>query len=145
VCVLFQLGGLRWYDLYAADEPRFSGLEYAHRLGGGGTVPFGDGRLVVYGRGLLPVVPGERRSPSEVGIRRVPGHRLTGKPVLEGDSLYLSDRCTGDVSIVDVSDIEKPALVDHFNVPGNPGRLVLHRGALVIPNGYQGLWVERGQ
>ena len=99
--------------------------------------------LVVYGRGLLLAAPGERRPPSELNLRRVANHRLTGKPIRRGKKLYLSDRRTGDISIVDISDIEKPVLVEHFNVPGNPARLVLHKGALVIPNGYEGLWVER--
>jgi len=143
VCVLFQLGGLRWYDLYGKAQPGFAGLEYAHRLGGAGSVPFGDKRLVVYGGGLLLVGPDERRPPSEAGVRHVANHRLTGKPVLDGTRLYLSDRCFGDVHVVDISDVEKPVLIEHFNLPGNPGRLVLHNGALVIPNGYEGLWIER--
>ena len=145
VCVLFQMGGLRWYDLYGTDSPGFSGLEYAHRLGGGGTVPCGTGRLVTYGRGLLLVEPSERRAPSELRVRRIPDHRLTGKPIRDGNRLYVSDCRTGDINIVDVSDIEKPTLVEHINVPGNPARLVLHNGTLIIPNGYEGLWVERKQ
>mgnify|MGYP001067475834 CR=1 FL=1 len=143
VCVLSQLGGLRWYDLYGAAQPGFSGLQYVHRLGGGGTVPFGDKRLVTYGGGLLPVAPGERRPPSELGVRRIPEGRLVGKPVLDGKRLYVADARFGDIHIIDISDVDKPVLVEHFNLPGNPARLVLHHGALVIPNGYEGLWLER--
>ena len=143
VCVLFQLGGLRWYDLYGTARPGFSGLQYAHRLGGGGTVPFGHQRLVTYGGGLLPVAPGERRPPSELGVRRIPEGRLAGKPVLHGKRLYVADARFGDIQTIDISDIDKPVLVEHVNLPGNPARLVLHNGALVIPNGYEGLWLER--
>jgi len=143
VCVLFQLGGLRWYDLYGKSQPSFAGVEYAHRLGGAGSVPMGYRRLVVYGRGLLLVAPGEPRPPAEVGVLHIPGKRLRGKPVLDGNKLYLSDRCFGDIHVVDISDINSPVLVEHFNVSGNPGRLVLRYGALVIPNGYEGLWIER--
>jgi hypothetical protein len=143
ICVLFQLGGLRWYDLYGEAQPGFAGLEYAHRLGGAGSVPMGDKRLVVYGRGLLPVAPDERRPPAEVGVFHIPNQRLRGKPVLDGNNLYLSDRCFGDIHVMDISNIERPALIEHFNVPGNPARLVLHNGAVVIPNGYEGLWIER--
>ena len=49
---------------------------------------------------------------------------------------------SGDITIVDVSDVEKPKLVEKFTVPGNPGRLVVHNNSLVIPNGYEGLWVD---
>lgn len=143
ICVLFQLGGLRWYDLYGNTQPGFAGLEYAYRLGGAGSVPIGDKRLVVYGRGLLLVAPDDRRPPSEVGGFHIPNQRLRGKPVLDGNKVYLSDRCFGDIHVVDISDIENPVLVEHFNLPGNPARLVLHNGALVIPNGYEGLWIER--
>lgn len=145
ICVLFQLGGLRWYDLYGEAQPSFAGLEYAHRLGGAGSIPLGNKRLVVHRNGLLLVAPDERRPPAEVGVLPIPNQRLRGKPVLNGNKLYLSDRCFGDIHIVDISDIEKPALVEHFNVPGNPARLILNNGALVIPNGYEGLWIERKQ
>lgn len=143
ICVLFQLGGLRWYDLYGKSQPGFAGIEYAHRLGGAGSVPVGDKRLVVYGRGLLLVAQDERRPPSEVGVLHLSKQRLRGKPVLDDNKLYMSDRCYGDIHIVDISNIENPTLIEHFNVPGNPARLILHKGALLIPNGYEGLWIER--
>ena len=143
VCVVFQLGGLRWYDLYGESRPVFSGLQYAHRLGGAGTVPFGGQRLVTYGGGLLLVAPNERRQPSELVVRRIQKPGVRGKPVVEGDRLYVSDRRLGEICAVDISNIDKPVLVEHFSVPGNPGRLLLHNGALVIPNGYEGLWLEQ--
>ena len=143
VCVVYQLGGLRWYDLYGMDQPRFSGFEYAHRLGGASTVPLGDKRLATYGGGLLLVGPGEDRPPSELTVHRIQKHRLRGKPVLKGNRLYVSDCRFGDINVIDISDIDKPVLVEHLNVPGNPARLLLHNGSLVIPNGYEGLWVER--
>jgi len=143
VCVLFQLGGLRWYDLDGEARPGFAGLEYPHRLGGGGSVPLGDKRLVTYRGGLVLLSPEEPRPPSELALHRVERQRLRGKPVLDGHKLYVSDRCFGDVHVIDVSDVARPVLVQHFNVPGNPGRLVLDDGALLIPNGYEGLWIER--
>lgn len=142
VCVLWQLGGLRWYDLYGGPEPKLVG-EYAHRLGGDGTIPYGDGRLVVYRGGFLTIGPTEERAPRELALRRVPKCRLGGKPLLADGKLHLSSRTTGDVTIIDLADPVKPRLAEHFNVPGNPGRLVKHKGALVIPNGYEGLWIER--
>jgi hypothetical protein len=56
--------------------------------------------------------------------------------------LYVSDCRRGDVSVIDITKIDQPSLVEHFNIPGNPTRLVVHDGALVIPNGYEGLWIE---
>jgi len=142
VCVLWQLGGLRWYDLYGAPLPAFSGRQYAHRLGGDGTAPFGDKRLVIYWGGLVVLDPEEQRPPTEMKIHRVGRHRLRGRPLLLGNTLYASDRRMGDISIVDVSDVTKPTLIERLNLPGNPGRLVLHNDTLVIPNGYEGLWID---
>ena len=142
VCVLWQLGGLRWYDLYSGPEPKLIG-EYAHRLGGAGTIPHGDGRLVIYRGGFVAIDPTEERAPGELALQRIPKCGLGGKPLLADGKLHLSSRTTGDVTIVDLADPAKPKLVEQFNVHGNPGRLVKHNGALMIPNGYEGLWVER--
>jgi hypothetical protein len=142
ICVLFQLDGLRWYDLYGVDSPQFSGLSYGHRLGGDGSVPRGDERLVVYGGGFLLIAPGEQRPPSELVLHRIQGYRLRGKPVVEGNRLYVSDRRWGEISVIDITDIDHPTLVEQFTVPGNPARLIVRNEGLVIPNGYEGLWIE---
>ena len=44
---------------------------------------------------------------------------------------------------LDVSDYRRPKLIESFNLPGNPGRVIVHQGRLVAPNGYEGLWVAR--
>jgi len=60
-----------------------------------------------------------------------------------GARLYLTQRTTGDVMVIDVSEATKPKLLEKFNLPGNPGRAVVHNDTLIIPNGYEGLWVTR--
>ncbi|MBT3374106.1 MAG: hypothetical protein HN742_16640 [Lentisphaerae bacterium] len=141
--VLWQLHGLRWYDLYGGPKPTFGGDEYRHRLGGGGSVPVGDDRLVAWWSGILRVKRGETRLPKEVGLRRLAGTRLHGRTQLIDGKLTLAARTFGDITTIDIADPENPKLVEQWNTPGNPGRLVLKRGRLVIPNGYEGLWVER--
>jgi len=44
---------------------------------------------------------------------------------------------------LDVSDYLRPKLIESFNLPGNPGRVIVHQGRLVVPNGYEGLWAAR--
>lgn len=141
--VLWQLDGLRWYDLYGGPKPTFSGDEYKHRLGGGGSVPVGKGRLVVWWKGILRVQRGETRPPKDVGQKRIPGTRLHGRTQLLDGKLTLSARTFGDIATIDITDPESPKLVEKWNSPGNPGRLVMHQGKLIVPNGYEGLWVER--
>jgi hypothetical protein len=143
VCVLWQLSGLRWYDLYGRNGPTFSGDQYPHRLGSDGTVAAGSDRLVITRGGLVQIGPNERRPPEELGIQRVGGQRLSGKPRRYGDRLYLADSRTGDVTILDISNSERPGLIERMNLPGNPSSVVRHQGVMVIPNGYEGLWVEK--
>ena len=142
VCILWATGGLGWYDLYGGTGHEFTVDKYAHRLGDNGTVPLRDKRLVIYGGGFLLIDREEHRPPTEMKIHSVDKCRLNGKPRLYGNKLYVSNRAMGDISIVDVSDVTQPKLLEHFNVPGNPGKIVLHNGILVIPNGYEGLWVD---
>jgi hypothetical protein len=143
LCVLFQLGGLRWYELYETDRPGFRGREYPHRLGSGGSVPLADKRLVVYGGGLVSLTADELRAPTELDVFRVANHRLRGRPVVLGDRLYVIDCRLGDITVFDQPNGEEPLLVEQFNVPGNPTQVLRHRGALLIANGYEGLWLER--
>ena len=142
LCVLWQLGGLRWYDV-SGDSPAVAVREpYAHRIGGGGSVLRDGQRLVPWRGGLVSIERGEVRPPNELPVQRVGTLRLSGRPQRWGDRLYVTDRTKGELTILDVSDADAPKLVEHLRLPGNPGRLVLHRGRLVIPNGYEGLWVE---
>ena len=143
VAVLWGLAGLRWYDLSSSTEPTFfNGDNYEYWLGTNGSVAFWDKTLLAYRGGLLLVDREEHRPLSEMEIYRVDGHTLSGELRLYGNKLYVSRRPSGDVSVIDVSDVTKPVLLEHLNVPGNPGELVSHNGILVIPNGYEGLWVD---
>jgi len=145
VCVLWQLGGLRWYRLYGGTGPGFTGEKYEYRLGNGGTAPADGKRLVVFGNGFVIVGREEGRPPSQLRVHRVGSHRLRGVPRLYGNRLYVSHRATGDISIVDVSNVERPKLLEHFNIRGNPGKVLVHDGSVIIPNGYEGLWVDDGK
>jgi len=142
-CVLWQLGGVRWYDLRAEGAPGFSGDEYPHRLGNNGLVVVDNTAAVIYAGGLLLLKRGETTPPDGMKVVHVRGVALRGKPRLFGNRLYISSRERGDITVLDVSDIWSPRLVDSFNIAGNPSRIVLRDGAMVIPNGYEGLWIEK--
>ncbi|NOX55770.1 MAG: hypothetical protein GXP27_15280 [Planctomycetes bacterium] len=137
--VVWQLGGVRWYDL-AADPPRFSGREYPHRVGDAGTVVLGKRTLLTYRGGYLLLEPGEQRPPAELPLcapdRR---WRRAAKPTLAGDRLYLSDRRSGEISALDISQLDRPRLLGRMPLRGNPGRLVVTQHGLLVPNGYEGL------
>lgn len=142
LCITWQIHGVFWYDLYSGAAPVFTGHKWPHRIGGSGTVVV-DGQVLAVAGQLLPIQPGETRSPREIKGYGLRGKRLRGKPRLVGSTLYLCERHTGSITALDVSDHRQPKLIESLNVPGNPGRVIVHQGRLVVPNGYEGLWVAR--
>ena len=92
--------------------------------------------------GLLRVSWDEQRPPEEFPVIRVKGHSLRGTPRRYDKLLLLAERTSGNVTVLDLTDPEQPGLLEHFNLPGNPAAVLLRHRAMVIPNGYEGLWVE---
>ena len=76
-----------------------------------------------------------------LGLHRIPSQIFHGKPTVAGDRLYVSDRYTGIVTAIDISDLEKPQLVDRLELQEHPGLVVVHNGTPIIPAGYQGLLI----
>lgn len=143
-CVFWHVSGLYWYDLYGEATPRYTGDNYPQRIGSAnGLVPFHGKTLVICRGGYALIERNERRSLHALRVYQTPGYRLVGKPALYGDRLYVSDRPSGRVAVVDVSTLQSPKLLRALTTPGNPGRIAEHggRGAFVIPDGYAGLLV----
>jgi len=137
--------GLYWYDLYGGPTPRYTGDNYRQRIGSvNGLAAFGGKTLATCRGGYILIDRSERRPLDDLPIYRARGHRLTGKPSIYGDRLYLSHRPSGEVSIVDIADPKNPKALDTFVTKGNPGRIVERRGAVIIPDGYHGLLVFDG-
>lgn len=141
--VFWHVSGTHWYDL-KADPPAFSGNIYPARLGSpNGQVAF-DGQSLATTRGGYVLLDREESRPiDEVGITRyVSGSPHMGVPIIEGDRLYCARRADGRVTITDISDPKKPRLIEGFTTPGNPCRLLVRNGCLIIPDGYHGLMVR---
>ena len=69
------------------------------------------------------------------------GHPLSGRPTIDGDTLYLTNRVTGTLQAVDISQLENPRLLVEIQLDEHPSPVVLHQGTPLIPAGYQGLLV----
>ena len=139
--VLWQLDGLRWYNVSGSSRPGFTGDECAHRFGNTGAVMLDNKHLVVYSGGFLLLERRKHEPSADMRILRIDDHPLRGKPRLYDSKLYISNKATGDISVIDISDINNPKLIEYLNIPGNPGKITLHNGILIIPNGYEGLWI----
>jgi hypothetical protein len=139
---LWHASGYRWYDLYGGPKPVYSGDHFAMRANAAdGMGVLGDRALLVWRGKYALVARDERRPPEELAFHGVRGHRLSGKPTIDGTTLYLSNRVRGTIKAVDISRIESPRLLADIQLDEHPGPVVVHNGVPVIPAGYQGLLV----
>jgi len=139
-CAVWQIDGLLWYDL-AGPTPALTGDKYPYRHGHGVGV-IGDKALLLCRDGPLLLARNEQRPPAELKARYGDKRPLLGRAWIYGNTMYVANRATGEISVLDVSEATEPKLKERYTVPGNPGRIVVHKGAVIIPNGYDGLWVD---
>jgi hypothetical protein len=141
-CVFWSHSGLLWYDIYGGLTPEFTGERHPCRLGSRNGVSILEGAaLVSYSGSYFLLRKGETLPPEELPQYGVEGYDLNGKPSISGGTMFISDRRSGRVTALDVSDLEKPMLRDILELEGNPARVVVHNGVPIIPAGYQGLLV----
>lgn len=142
-CVFWHVSGLHWYDLSGGRKPAFSGDNYPERIGSSnGLAGFRGKTLATIRGGYLVLDRNERRPAAGIAIR-LPGSRRVhlGVPTVDGDRLYTANRAYGIVTIADISDPAAPKLIRQFETPGNPCRVVVGEGTILIPNGNQGLLI----
>lgn len=163
--VRWFIEGLFWYDL--SGGPRFSGDQFPatdlalkeqgqtatlDRKGpgigarfetGDGAALVGDKVLVMHQGGYVVVGRGERRPLDRLPKYGVGGH-LHGKPTVLGRTLYVSSHYFGRVSAIDITEIERPRLIGHLDLPEHPGLVNVDGDLALVPAGYQGLLLWRG-
>ena len=144
-CCFWHVTGFYWYDLYSGAAPVYSGDNYRVRAGannGMAVLANGKDALVTTNRRAYVIVNREERRPlEELQQYRIRGRELRGKPSIYGNTLYVADRFWGRVSIVDITNVEEPKLIEELHLDGNPCFVVEHNRTPVIPAGYQGLLV----
>jgi len=123
-----------------AEAPTQAAFRYPFGISGrNGTVRYGDGWLATYDGKYFLLRRGEQRSPQEIGLVGLAGRDLYGKPVLSGNTLFITDTYAGRAIALDVTDIAQPKLLSELDLPDHPGYVVEHNGIALIPGGYQGL------
>jgi len=141
-CCLWHASGYRWYDLYGGSKPVYSGDHFAMRANfADGIAAFGNRALLVTRGKYTLISHNEKRPPDEWTFHGTPGTYLSGKPTINGDTMYLSNRVRGTIMAVDISQIESPRLLADLQLEEHPGPIVVHNNVPVIPAGYQGLLV----
>ena len=140
-CCHWHVTGLYWYDLLG-DVPKRIGHGHDSRIGSQNGVAFlGDWALVTCRGGYALLSLEEQRPLDEWEIHRISDFPFHGKPTVAGDRLYVSDRCAGIVTAIDVSDPKRPQLIDRLQLQGHPGLVAVHDGTPIIPAGFQGLLI----
>lgn len=104
-----------------------------------GATVWKDGWLATSRSGLFPLVHGETRSPRVIGLMRLDGHALPGKPSMDEHTLFIADPFLGEVTAVDMSEERNPRLISVLHLTGHPGRVRAHDGKALIPAGRDGL------
>ena len=142
-CAFWHVSGLHWYDLKSEGGPRYTGDNFPGRIGSGNGLIAHQGKTLAVTRGgYLLIDRAERRDLKDVPLYKIgKGRQHLGKPTIDGDRLYTTDRQVGLVTMTDISNPFRPKQVRQFQLPGNPSRCVVHDGVLVIPDGYHGLLV----
>lgn len=136
----WHVTGLHWYDLYGGAKPVYVGQRQPERFGVlDGITVLTDRILAIRSGGIVLVAPNEAKPLAQLPRATIPGHPLEGKPSLDGNRLFVSNRATGVVRLVDIANPAKPTLQRTLVTRGNPGRVVPLPGGFMIPDGYNGL------
>lgn len=139
-CVWGHVTGIRWLDFGRQGEEINTGTNLADQYG------FFAG-IVAWGDQFLCTCPGGYRLAQALDtdledkpVFKFGGHFL-GKPAVSGNLLVLASRVESKVAVVDISEKEKPRLLTEFPTEGNPSTALVENGALIIPDGHNGLLI----
>ncbi len=142
--VFWHVTGTYWYDFKANPAPVFSGDNFGERTGSSnGSIAFGNKTLITLRGGYVMIDRSERRPAKELKIYPIGKSRSNpGVPNISGNRLYTANRSSGLITITDFSDPKNPKMIEQFETPGNPTRIGISKGRVVIPDGYHGLMVQ---
>lgn len=142
--VFWHVTGTYWYDLLAQPKPIYSGDNFPQRTGSSnGSIAMGKQTLITLRGGYILVDRSERRALKDLTLYPIGKSRANpGVPNIAQNLLYTANRSSGLITITDISDLQKPKLIEQFVTPGTPTRIGIHHGLAVIPDGYHGLMVQ---
>ena len=138
-----------WLDLLAQPSPCLSTVtKYNFISLGSGICRFDDGRaLVTIGPGYTFIAPNAGDPPDHARWKknRLPGPQMDGMPRKDpmGTRVVKTCRIRREVALYDFADPERPLLLKHWKVSGNPDIAQFCHGRVVIPCGHQGVLLQK--
>ncbi|MDR2932261.1 MAG: hypothetical protein LBV27_04055, partial [Oscillospiraceae bacterium] len=97
--------GIFWYDLFGGSIPRYAGFSNMKSfLAFNGIVCTPGHVIMTHDKGYVMPDIKEGAELAPLPHYGVEGHDLTGKPTVFGDTMFISNRLNGQISVVDISD-----------------------------------------
>jgi len=140
-CAINYPSGIRLFDLSKTGTAVDTGLNISPTTSDfrEGIVAVGDKFLITFKGSYRLADHTDRNLESKPAITY--GGSMIGKPRVFGNGLYITDRATGYIQIVDITNINSPNLLKTLNIGGNPGGAAVYNGALIVPCGHKGLLI----
>lgn len=138
-----------WLDMLASPQPRVSCTTKYNRITlSNGICRFDENRaLVTSNAGYLFLSPNEGDPPDHAQwtVKRLPGPASNGIPRKDPESTRVvkTSRIYRTVALYDFADLDRPELLAHWNVSGNPDIAAFHKGKVVVPCGHQGVLLQK--
>lgn len=131
---------VKWWNL---DNDSGEVLEYTAttKLGESQNyAAYGDRCIAIYRNGYVVFDPTEGEADfSALEVYRI-DEDITGKAiVLDNNTLVVSKEYTGEVWIIDISDVTNPALIDKCTTDGSPDIAYGSENCILVPNRHGGL------
>lgn len=140
VSVFWHVSGLHWYDLYGGPSPVALGRKQSGRFSPREGVIVLDGKALTTRRGGYVIFDhDDPQSLDDAPVLRAEKTTIHGKPTFDAGRLYVADRASGEIHILDLTDPSAPKSLDSFTTTGHPGRIVPTPTGFLIPDGYEGL------
>lgn len=136
--------GYAWYDVSGKKPFKANWKRLRLTTHRDGALSLGSRCLVIADGGYYLLEPNQGGKPSDWELVKVPGKLLRGVPSIDGNTLVLSRRRTGEIIVLDIKDLCCPIWEKRrsITIPGMPGTVSFFKHRMVIPAGYAGIYLE---
>ena len=139
-CVFDHSRGIRWIDLKGDEGKVITGVHLSNKYNMSCGLVAVNNKILAIEPGGYKLIAAMEEDYDKKDIIKHDG-TIIGKPTVFGNILCVSNRVTAQIEIIDISEIEKPNLIQSFTSTGSPAELVIKNASVIIPDGYKGLQI----
>jgi hypothetical protein len=142
IAAIWHSVGYFWYDIFGGSRPKYSGYSSQKSfMAFNGIVCTPEHVIITHDKGYVLPDFKDGTNPVQLPHYGIKDYDLTGKPIVYGNTMFVSNRLNGLVTTLDISNITEPRLQTSFRLEGNPDIVAKHKNKVAIPAGYQGLLI----